>query len=164
MRRAGWRGGFGFAMLSLAAVALCAVLGVSAYNEVKDIRRVDADSLLASFQQTIELKLKGSLGETGDLTAALEVDPDDESWLPAAAGALLERDEVVGVLYVVGDTMRYAFPESDFGDMAGRDLTQFTYVFTLAKWIDGFVVEGPVTLANGEESFVFLEPLDLEGA
>ena len=39
MRRAGWRGGFGFAMLSLAAVALCAVLGVSAYNEVKDIRR-----------------------------------------------------------------------------------------------------------------------------
>ena len=79
MRRAGWRGGFGFAMLSLAAVALCAVLGVSAYNEVKDIRRVDADSLLASFQQTIELKLKGSLGETGDLTAALEVDPDGES-------------------------------------------------------------------------------------
>ena len=79
MRRAGWRGGFGFAMLSLAAVALCAVLGVSAYNEVKDIRRVDADSLLASFQQTIELKLKGSLGETGDLTAALEVDPDDEA-------------------------------------------------------------------------------------
>ena len=164
MRRAGWRGGFGFAMLSLAAVALCAVLGVSAYNEVKEIRRVDADSLLASFQQTIELKLKGSLGETGDLTAALEVDPDDESWLPAAAGALLERDEVVGVLYVVGDTMRYAFPESDFGDMAGRDLTQFTYVFTLAKWIDGFVVEGPVTLANGEESFVFLEPVDVDGA
>lgn len=79
MRRAGWRGGFRFAMLSLAAVALCAVLGVSAYNEVKDIRRADADSLLASFQQTIELKLKGGLGETGDLTAALEVDPDGES-------------------------------------------------------------------------------------
>ncbi|MFR8299162.1 MAG: GGDEF domain-containing protein, partial [Gordonibacter urolithinfaciens] len=68
------------------------------------------------------------------------------------------------MLYVVGDTMRYAFPESDFGDMAGRDLTQLTYVFTLAKWIDGFVVEGPVTLANGEESFVFLEPVDVDGA
>ena len=53
--------------------------GVSANNEVKDIRRADADSLLASFQQTIELKLKGGLGETGDLTAALEVDPDGES-------------------------------------------------------------------------------------
>ena len=164
MRRSAWRGGFGFALLSLAAVALCAALGMAVYNEVKDIRRTDADNLLASFQQTIELKLKGGLGETGDLVAALEVDPSDEAWLPAAADALLARDEVVGVLYVVDDTMRYAFPESDFGNMVGRDLSQFTYVFTLAKYTDGFVVEGPVTLENGVESFVFVEPVDVDGA
>ena len=92
MRRSAWRGGFGFALLSLAAVALCAALGMAVYNEVKDIRRTDADNLLASLQQTIELKLKGGLGETGDLVAALEVDPSDEAWLPAAADALLARD------------------------------------------------------------------------
>lgn len=164
MRRGGARGVLGFALFSLVTVALCAALGLVVYEGAKDARQSDAENVLASFRQAMELKLKGSLGGTGDFVAALSVDPEDEGWLSAAAGALLERDEVVSVLYVVGDTMRYAFPEDAFGDMVGCDLTQFNYVFTLAKWIDGFVVEGPVTVANGEKCFMFVEPVDVDGA
>lgn len=164
MSRRGLRGILGLGAFALAAIAVCAALGMFVYSEVENTRRHDADNVLASFQQTITLKLRGELGHTGDFVAALKVDPDDESWLAASAAELLERDEAIYVGYVVGETMRYAFPEDQFADVVGRDLTQFTYIYTLAKWIDGFVVEGPVELANGAQAFLFIEPVDVDGA
>ena len=44
------------------------------------------------------------------------------------AGELLEREEVSYVAYVRGDTMAYAYPEEEFGDTVGDDLTSFSYV------------------------------------
>lgn len=164
MKRKGLRGALELAAFSLATIAVCAALGLFVYGEVESSRRHDADNLLASFQQAITLKLRGELSQTGDFVAALKVDPDDESWLAASAAELLERDEAIYVGYVVGETMRYAFPEDQFADVVGRDLTQFTYIYTLAKWIDGFVVEGPVELVNGAQAFLFIEPVDVDGA
>lgn len=164
MKRKGLRGAVEFAAFSLVVIAACAALGLFVYGEVENARRHDADNVLASFQQTITLKLRGDLSQTSDFVAALKVDPDDESWLAASAAELLERDEAIYMGYVVDETMRYAFPEDRFADLVGRDLTQFTYVYTLAKWIDGFVVEGPVELSNGMQAFLFIEPVDVDGA
>ncbi|MFR1638507.1 MAG: hypothetical protein ACLSVD_04610 [Eggerthellaceae bacterium] len=50
------------------------------------------------------------------------------------AGELLEREEVSYVAYVRGDTMAYAYPEEEFGDTVGDDLTSFSYV---PRWPSG---------------------------
>ena len=95
MKRKGLRGAVEFAAFSLVVIAACAALGLFVYGEVENARRHDADNVLASFQQTITLKLRGDLSQTSDFVAALKVDPDDESWLAASAAELLERDEAI---------------------------------------------------------------------
>ena len=130
-----------FAGFALIVVALVGSLGAFVYREMGAMRQRDALNLLNYFQQAMVTKLYDEVSPVDDLAAAFEVDPDDEAWFPRVAGELLEREEVSYVAYVRGDTMAYAYPEEEFGDTVGDDLTSFSYVYTLAKWTDGFVVE-----------------------
>lgn len=164
MKRRNALGVLGFACYVLIACALAASFALFMCSEVSALRQSGADKVLAYFQQTMILKLHGDVGRTGDLVAAFESDPDDEAWFPQAAASLLERDEVAYVAFVRGDAMAYAYPEAAFGDTVGLGLTEFPYIYTLAKVTDDFVVEGPVELSNGESVFLFIEPVDVDGA
>lgn len=164
MRRRGAGRVLGFTAFSLCVCVVAALLGTSVYNEADGFRHRDANSVLSFYQQTMTLKLQGDLSRAGALAAVVEADPDDEERFAAAAGEMLARDGVAYVAYVQDETMRAAYPESEFGDAAGRSLSSFSYIYTLAKVTGDFVVEGPVELANGEEAFLFIQPLDVDGA
>ena len=153
MRRRNVATVIGFAGFALIVVALVGSLGAFVYREMGAMRQRDALNLLNYFQQAMVTKLYDEVSPVDDLAAAFEVDPDDEAWFPRVAGELLEREEVSYVAYVRGDTMAYAYPEEEFGDTVGDDLTSFSYVYTLAKWTDGFVVESSVELSSGENVF-----------
>ena len=149
MRRRNVATAIGFAGFALIVVALVGSLGAFVYGEMGAMRQRDALNLLNYFQQAMVTKLYDEVSPVDDLAAAFEVDPDDEAWFPRVAGELLEREEVSYVAYVRGDTMAYAYPEEEFGDTVGDDLASFSYVYTLAKWTDGFVVESSVELSSG---------------
>ena len=161
MRRRNVATVIGFAGFALIVVALVGSLGAFVYREMGAMRQRDALNLLNYFQQAMVTKLYDEVSPVDDLAAAFEVDPDDEAWFPRVAGELLEREEVSYVAYVRGDTMAYAYPEEEFGDTVGDDLTSFSYVYTLAKWTDGFVVESSVELSSGENVFLFVRPVNV---
>ncbi|WP_101722700.1 GGDEF domain-containing protein [Eggerthella timonensis] len=164
MRRRDALAALGFAAYVLIVCTLTGLLGVFVHTEAGAIRQRDAEHVLTYFQQTMQLKLHNEASPVSRLSSALEVDPDDESWLPRVANDLLEREEIAYVAYVRDETMAYAYPEDAFGDSVGADLATFSYVYTLAKVTDGFVVEGPVELSNGASVFLFIEPVDVDGA
>ncbi|WP_368042419.1 diguanylate cyclase domain-containing protein [Gordonibacter massiliensis (ex Traore et al. 2017)] len=164
MRRPSARTVFAVAALSLVVCVLSASMAMFVHSGIYDFRRSEAESVLSLYQQTMTLKLRGDLSEVGDLAVKLEADPDDEAWLAKASSELLARDEVAYVAYVQGETMRAAYPEDAFGDMVGRSINEFSYLYTLAKVTNGFVVEGPIELANGESAFLFVQPIDIDGA
>ncbi|MDU1880132.1 MAG: GGDEF domain-containing protein, partial [Eggerthella sp.] len=164
MRRRNVATVIGFAGFALIVVALVGSLGAFVYREMGAMRQRDALNLLNYFQQAMVTKLYDEVSPVDDLAAAFEVDPDDEAWFPRVAGELLEREEVSYVAYVRGDTMAYAYPEEEFGDTVGDDLTSFSYVYTLAKWTDGFVVESSVELSSGENVFLFVRPVNVGGS
>lgn len=164
MRRRNVATAIGFAGFALIVVALVGSLGAFVYGEMGAMRQRDALNLLNYFQQAMVTKLYDEVSPVDDLAAAFEVDPDDEAWFPRVAGELLEREEVSYVAYVRGDTMAYAYPEEEFGDTVGDDLASFSYVYTLAKWTDGFVVESSVELSSGENVFLFVRPVNVGGS
>lgn len=164
MRRRNVATAIGFAGFALIVVALVGSLGAFVYEEMGAMRQRDALNLLNYFQQAMVTKLYDEVSPVDDLAAAFEVDPDDEAWFPRVAGELLEREEVSYVAYVRGDTMAYAYPEEEFGDTVGDDLASFSYVYTLAKWTDGFVVESSVELSSGENVFLFVRPVNVGGS
>lgn len=164
MRRPSARTVLAFAAFSLAVCVASASLGMFVHGEIYNFRRAEAANVLSFYQQTMTLKLRGDLSEAGGLAVKLEADPGDEAWLAEASGELLARDEMAYVAYVQGETMRAAYPEDAFGDMVGRNISEFSYLYTLAKVTDDFVVEGPTELSNGERVFLFVQPIDVDGA
>jgi GGDEF domain-containing protein len=154
---------FGFGVFSLAVCVAVTAVGLFLFDEVNVTRQRDADTVLAYFQQTMTQKLRSDLSQGDTLAAAIAVDPTDDGWFPAAAERLLEQDGAAYFAYLQGETMRYALPESSFGDTVGRDLVTFSYVYTLGKVTDDFVVEGPVELTEGNEVFLFVRPFDVDG-
>lgn len=164
MRRRSLLGTLGFVAFSLVTCILVAALCLGIYGEVKDIRKQEASHLLSFYQETMTLKLHGDLSATSELAAAFSTDPTDTEWFSSVSEELLAHDEVVYVAYVEGETMRYAYPEEFFGDRVGKDLTDFMYIYTLAKVTDDFVIEGPMDLPTGDTAYVFVEPVNVDGA
>ena len=164
MRRRGLVGVLGFAVFSLVVCVIAASLGMIVHGEVENFRRREANSLLMFYQQTMTLKLQGNLSQTARLAAALEAEPNNEGWFAKTAEEMLVRDEVSYVAYVEGETMLAAYPEDAFGSMVGRNLNEFSYLYTLAKVTNDLVVEGPTELTTGEEVFLFVQPIDVDGA
>ena len=122
MRRRDALAALGFAAYVLIVCTFTGLLGVFVHTEAGAIRQRDAEHVLTYFQQTMQLKLHNEASPVSRLSSALEVDPDDESWLPRVANDLLEREEIAYVAYVRDETMAYAYPEDAFGDSVGADL------------------------------------------
>ena len=66
-----------------------------------------------------------------------------------------------------GDTLTAMLPQSKYKRLAGRDLRDFSYIYTMSKVVKELVVEGPIVLQNdpdGQEVFLFLQPIVKEDA
>ena len=107
-------------------------------------------------QEKIVLKCRGTINEATALaqtaTTIRTMGEDAPDWLASAAEPLLQRPEVRMVGLFEGDTAAGMLPLEKFGNLAGRDLREFSYVYTMAKVVKELVVEGPVVL-----------PIDPEG-
>lgn len=148
---------------ALVVTILVAALGFSVYNVCGDVRKRNAEEVISLFQQKMVLDLHGDMSGIGDLAAAAQVDHGDMIWFSSAAEQMLAEDSVLYIAYVDKETMRYALPTEPYGDSVGEDISSFSYVYTLAKVTQEFVVEGPVVLETGESAFLFIEPVLSDG-
>ena len=76
-----------------------------------------------------------------------------------AAAPLLKKEGVQYVSLIKGDKVVSALPEAEYGSQVGKDLKDFSYVYTMAKVVKDLVVEGPTTLEEGGRSFSLPAPI-----
>ncbi len=158
-----------FAVILLILAAASAV-GLGLRSSILEIRQREAENVLFYYREKILLQMGGTMNEAGSLAQTAYVmekeQPGSLDWFDHAAEPLLEREEVRFAYLFAGDTMVSALPRDSFGQLVGRDMQDFSYIFTLAKVVKELVVEGPVVLesAPGQEVFLFLQPIVEENA
>ena len=92
-----------------------------------------------------------------DSSYAIDLDDSDhlELFQKSARRLTEENEHVAYVAYFKEDTLDYVYPADRFGALIGKDMADFAYSITLAKFAKIPVVEGPASLF-GEETDVFL--------
>lgn len=147
------------------------MLGFGLRYVILDIRYREAENILFYYREKILLQMQGTLNEASALARTayvIENEPQRRpDWFEWAAKPLLARPEVRLVCLFEGDTMASALPSDRFGDLAGRNLQDFSYIYTMSKVVKTLVVEGPVILAHdpeGQAVFLFLQPIVEDGA
>lgn len=147
----------------LSILTAVAVFGISLHKEMIRIRQREAENVLYHYNEKIMLQLQGTMNEANALAqTALVMGRDGNGWFERASEPLLAREEVRFVCLFEGDIMVSARPETKYGDLAGLDLQDFSYVYTLAKVVKGLVVEGPEVMdfdPDQQEVFLFLQPI-----
>lgn len=137
--------------------------GFFAAREITEIHHREAQNMLYYYSDKIMLLLKGTLNEADILAqTALVMKGEDTSWFEDAAAPLLEREEVCFAFLFQEDTMVRSLPETEYGNLAGKNLDEFSYIFTMAKVVKDLVIEGPSVMEfdeNGESVFLFLQPI-----
>lgn len=150
----------------LLVLALTAATGGWLHRSIIGSRQREAENILFYYSEKILLQMQGTMNEAGALAKTAyamekgQADPSD--WFEHAAGPLLERDEVCMAYLFEGDILTGALPEDRFGNLVGRELQDFSYIYTMAKVVKDLVVEGPVVLADDsqqQEVFLFLQPI-----
>lgn len=145
-----------------ATIALTFVLR----GAIVDVRQREAENILFYYREKIVLQMQGTinkataLAQTATTMRTMGVDAPD--WLASAAEPLLRRPEVRMVGLFEGDTAAGMLPQEKFGNLVGRDLREFSYVYTMAKVVKELVVEGPVVLPidpEGPAAFLFIQPI-----
>lgn len=162
---------FKYLMAILLILAITASSGLLLRQSIRDTREKEAENILFYYREKILLQMQGTMNEANALARTAyvmekkQIDPSD--WFHTAAEPLLKREEVRLVCLFKGDVMASALPQDKFGNLVGRDLQEFSYIYTLAKVVKDLVVEGPVLLENDtgqEEVFLFLQPILMEDA
>lgn len=155
----------------LLILAASAASGLGLRYAIRGLRQKEAENVLVYYSEKILLQMQGTLNEADALAQTAYVMGAGEggpaTWFGRAAAPLLERDEVRLVCLFQGDVMAAALPAESFGGLVGKDLQDFSYIYTLAKVVKELVVEGPVALddAPGLQSvFLFLQPIVEDGA
>ncbi len=144
-------------------LALVTGAGAQLRNEMVKVRQSAAENILFYYTEKITLQLHGTMNEADTMAQiALVMDGTETDWFSRAAEPLLARDEVRYVCLFEGDTLVSALPEAGYGELAGRDLQDFSYAFTLAKVVKDLIVEGPVRPdfdPAQQDVFLFLQPV-----
>ncbi|WP_195986254.1 hypothetical protein [Clostridium sp. D33t1_170424_F3] len=121
--------------------------------------------------QTVEVGFRKGLAETfGNLNDAAKLsytidlyDTDNLELFQKSVRKLTEENKHVAyVAYFKEDTLDYIYPADRFGVWIGKDMADFAYSVTLAKFAKIPVVEGPASLFGEEmDVFLFLQPIYL---
>lgn len=138
---------------------------------IVDVRQREAENVLFYYREKIVLQMEGTVNEATALAQTIHTMRSagacTSDCLELAAAPLLSRPEVRMVGLFEGDTLTSMLPRDKFGGLAGRDLREFSYVYTMAKVVKELVVEGPVILQNdpeGQAVFLYLQPIVEEDA
>lgn len=151
-------------ILLIFSVSIVSVIGI--HHAIMRLRQREAENVLFYYREKIVLQMQGSINEATALAQtayamkSIQVDPSE--WFEAAAAPLLQRAEVRMVALFEGDTLTEMLPQDKYGKLAGRDLRDFSYIYTMAKVVKELVVEGPTVLKvdpEGQEAFLFLQPI-----
>lgn len=151
-----------FCIVIVLILVLSAVTGLTMARTLTNIQQEDARHILQFYNDNIMLRLQKDLNEADKLAQiAHTMNGSADEWFEKEADSLLKREEVRYICLVKGDTVASAFPAATYGTQAGKDLKDFSYIYTLAKVVKETVVEGPVSLEgddSGRQVFLFLQP------
>lgn len=143
-------------------MTITVLMGVVMCQTFAEIRQRESDHLLHFYSEKVMLQLRETLNEAASLAQTANVlKAGDTMWFESAVAPLMEREEVCYVCLIEGDTVVSALPKSEYGNQVGRDLKDFSYIYTMAKVVKELVVEGPVTMegvADDQQVFLFLQP------
>lgn len=143
-------------------LAVCAAAGMKIQSSSIEFRQREVVNILHYYSENILLQMQGSLNEASALAQmAPVVENRGDGWFEKAAESLLQREEIRYICLIEGDTVTAALPKAQFGGLVGRNLKDFSYIYTLTKVVKELVVEGPVVLdfdPEEREVFLFLQP------
>lgn len=152
-----------FSVMILFILLLTVETGYRLQRGIIKIRRREAENILYYYNDKIMLQLQGNLNEADVLAqTALSAKETDAGWFKRATAPLLKRDEVCFAFLFQGDRLTSALPANKFGNLEGKELDEFSYIFTMAKVVKDIVIEGPSVMtfdADGQEVFLFLQPI-----
>ena len=151
---------------ALLVLILTAAAGLGVRHAAVGIRQREAENILHYYSEKILLQMQGTMNEAGALAKTAYVlrtgQTDPARWFEYAAGPLLEQEQVCMAYLFDGDILAAALPRDRFGNLVGRELQDFSYIYTMAKVVKELVVEGPVVLdddSRHQEVFLFLQPI-----
>lgn len=157
------------AVLLVLAASVAFVLWI--HGDTVKVRQREAENILFYYREKIVLQMQGTINEATALAqtahAMRSIRTDASGWFEAAAGPLLRRPEVCMAGLFEGDTLTQMLPQSKYGKLTGRELRDFSYIYTMSKVVKELVVEGPIVLQNDpdkQEVFLFLQPIVEGGA
>lgn len=149
-------------VIVFAALFLSFALGKTANRRVVSERRQAAEHILFYYGKNMMLQLQEVLNEAdtpAQIVRAAEGDRAGE--FERGIKPLLEREEVVFAGLFDGDILVSSLPKEQYGQLAGRNLRDFSYAYTMAKVVKNLVVDGPVEMEYGDGQrrvFLFLQP------
>lgn len=148
-------------ILAVAVSLIVFAFGTWEYKQAENMRRRDARIMLQTYKKNIMLQLQEKLNYAYDLNVGMEPDSINIDRFEKHAEKLLkENEDIVYLSMIKGDKVKSALPKQSFGGDVGKDISQFSYVYTLTKVKGELVVEGPVELKGTDEKvFLFLQPL-----
>ncbi len=151
------------AVLVLLLAEAMLVLDGAVKNALREERVAAAQTVVGGFHKGLDETFK-NLNAALKLSYAIDLDDSDhlELFQKSARRLTEENEHVAYVAYFKEDTLDYVYPADRFGALIGKDMADFAYSITLAKFAKIPVVEGPASLF-GEETdvFLFLQPLYL---
>ena len=154
-------------LMILAISALTVWLGVTMRQSLISNRQRETDYILHFYSEIIVTQLKDGLNEAKALAQIAGIaDGVSVELFENAASPLLERKEVCYIYLFDGDTLVSAFPKEETKGQLGKDLRDFSYIYTMTKVTKDSVVEGPVVMDledGSQEVFLFLEPIAKNG-
>lgn len=157
------------AVMLVFAMSVASVLWL--HGVIMRMRQREAENILFYYKEKIVLQLQGTINEATALAQTAQtmnsLQADASRWFETAAGPLLARPEVQMAALFEGDTLTQMLPLSKYEKLAGQDLRDFSYIYTLSKVVKELVVEGPIVLHNDPDAqavFLFIQPIVEENA
>lgn len=124
-------------------------------------RKKEVNRLLKMYKDNMTLVIQDQLNYA---TETVKADPDvlnHESWFQNRAQNLVKQEGVEKILLFKGDKLQSSFSADGSEEDIGKDLREFSYIYTMAKVVKEPVMEGPVRLnkKGKKEAFLFIQPL-----
>lgn len=148
-------------ILSCSIILLILVTTAVLFGQMRqtwiDARQADAERVLQVYSKNVTLQLQNGLNEVSGLAEMAGI-MGGTSWFQEAAAPVLENEGVQYVCLIRGDTVVSALSKAGDGVQVGKNLKELSYIYTMAKVVKELVVEGPITLEDGKEVFLYLQP------
>lgn len=148
-------------ILACSIIVLILLFTVVLYSQMRqtwiDTKQADAERVLHVYSENVALELKDGLNEASALAETAKL-MNGTAWFEKATAPILKKEGVLFVSLIKEETVVSALPETDYGTQVGKNLKDLSYIYTMAKVVKELVVEGPITLEDDREVFLYVQP------